>query len=194
MDDLLSMQSTINSAMVQGSNKKQTLAWQCYSEYLSSIKSEHCKATINKSVTQAYRLAGYPDPTLDIDRKYASILQCQFRRFSNNYSSTRQKAAVTGLRCILFCHVVMWIPQCEWSTKKQVTCARKHQVLQAQTGIETLRQGLTPCIHSINKICQSETWHSKWYYNSTQIQGYTFMSCQNLGGNRNKEKIISRLK
>jgi hypothetical protein len=47
-------------------------------------------------VAQAYKLANRPDPRLDIDRKFAFILQRQIRGYKNSDNPEQQQVAVTG--------------------------------------------------------------------------------------------------
>jgi hypothetical protein len=115
--DLHASELTIQTAVVQGTNKKQALAWSCstsqkhrilsafalairegrlgFSIYSKTIKSKSARATLD-CVAQTYKLAERPDPWLDADKWLAFILQHQLRGYHVTDKPVTPQAAVNG--------------------------------------------------------------------------------------------------
>jgi hypothetical protein len=66
------------------------------SQYHTRLKSESVHATLD-CVAQAFELADRPDPRLDWENKFAFILQCQLRSYSNSGKPSTPQVAITGL-------------------------------------------------------------------------------------------------
>jgi len=65
-----------------------------YKKY-TILKSESIRATLD-CVAQTFKLSDKPNPGLDRENKFAFILQCQLRSYSNTEKPVTPQAAVTG--------------------------------------------------------------------------------------------------